>query len=323
MNQKLVDYLENSFIGSYLKNPNITDITYNGKTFFYMDNIRGRKKAKLDITQSEVSDFIRQVANLAEKQFSYSEPYMDFSVSRYRINAVHSSIGRNGDEKVVTFCIRIASIKNKIQNDSSFIPISQIQYLKDSLKQKQSIVIAGATGSGKTELQKYLINLLEPNTRVIVIDNVQELECLRENEDLDLTSWQVNQKDQQRCFESLIRNALRSNPDWLIVSESRGQEMSDTLLSVMTGHPIITTLHAYTLEEIPHRITRMVLLANQNQKYEDVYNDVVNHFQTYVYLTREISKDGKVHRYVSKMGQIDPKTKKIRTIFERNSYEEA
>lgn len=317
MNSRLIEYLESSFIGDLLKKENITDISFNGRYFFFMDNIKGRRKANLDIELDKVNDFLRQIANLSESQFSYSEPQMDFSISRYRINAIHSSIGRYKDDKVPTFSIRIASEKNRIQEDKHFMDKEVKKYIQNLLDTNQSIVIAGSTGTGKTELQKYLISLLKPYTRVIVIDNVQELECLREYEDLDLTSWQVNQRIYERSFESLIRNALRSNPDWLLIAESRGREMSDVLLSVMSGHPIITTLHAYNVDEVPHRISRMVQLKNENQHYEDIFKDVTSHLKNYIFLEREIDKSGKVHRYIKSIGQYDEKNQKMKIIYER------
>ena len=321
MNERLIDYLENSFISPLLKNEDITDVSYNGANVFYMNNKLGRKKSDIQITPNEVSDFVRQIANLAEKQFSYTNPIMDFSISRYRINVVHSSIARYKDEKAISFSIRIASLKNRIVKDSKFATKEQMEHIKKIIESHESIVIAGATGSGKTELQKHLLSLLPPYSRIIVIDNVQELECLREYEDLDLTSWQVNPNNVDRDFEPLIRNALRSNPDWLIISESRGKEMSEVLLSVMSGHPIITTLHADDVTEIPSRIARMVLLKNENQKYEDVFKDVISHFKNYIYLKREVSKDKKVHRYISAIGRVDQKQNQVKKLFERSSYE--
>ena len=145
------------------------------------------------------------------------------------------------------------------------------------LEDEQSIIIAGKTGSGKTELQKYLLSKLKKNTRVIVIDNVQELENLRQFDDLDLTSWQVTPNNPSASMEELIRNALRSNPDWLVVAEARGKEMSEVLTSVMTGHPIISTVHAYSLEAIPKRVCRMIMKSDPSEKYEYIFDDVYEH----------------------------------------------
>ena len=321
MDDRLLTYIESSFLSPLLEKEDVTDISYNGRHIFYMSNIYGRKKSEITIDDAKVMEFLRQIANLSENQFSYSEPNMDFSIGRYRINAVHNSIGRVNDKKAFTFVIRIGSEKNRIEDDKNFIDKKGLSILQKMLDNEESIIIAGATGTGKTEFQKYLLSLLKPNARIIVIDNVQELECLRECEDLDLTSWQVNQQSYERSFESLIRIALRSNPDWLIISESRGREMSDILLSVMSGHPLLTTLHAYSIEEVPHRISRLVQLKNENQRYEDIYRDVTSHIKNYVFLERHINKDGKVIRYVKAIGTIDETTKIIKTIYERKKYE--
>ena len=305
MNTKLIEYIENSFLKPLLDVETITDISYNGVSIFYMDNIKGRKKSTIEVTSEEAMDFIRQIANLAERQFSYTIPTLDISISRYRINAQHSSIVRVGDEKAISFAIRLASKEIRINDRSSFMEVEARKLLLNAINDKKSIVIAGPTGSGKTELQKYLISKLEDFTRVIIIDNVQELDYVRFNPNLDVTSWQISPSIQQGSAQELIRNALRNNPDWLVVAESRGKEMSDALNAVMTGHPIITTLHAKAIEAIPRRMMRMVQMNENKESPEDILNDIYEHIDYYVYLNRKISKDKKVIRFVESIACVN------------------
>ena len=82
------------------------------------------------------------------------------------------------------------------------------------------------------------------------------------------------------------------------------KEMNEVLTSVMTGHPIITTVHAKSLEAIPKRICKMILSADTTQKYEDIFEDVFEHVKYYVYLNRKFAKDGKVHRFVESIGEL-------------------
>ncbi len=319
MNNRLLIYIESSFLSPLLEDENVTDISYNGVSLYYMHSYLGRKSFDYELSKEEAMDFIRQIANFAEKQFSYSEPILDISIDRYRINAVHSSIVRVGDEKSISFSIRIGSKVNRIKGDDDFMSLEMKQYLISLLKNHESLVIAGATGCGKTELQKYLIGLLDDNSRIIVIDNIQELDGLRDEKKLDLTSWQVFPNVIERTFESLIRNALRSNPDWLIIAESRGKEMADILLSITSGHPIITTMHAGDISEIPIRISRMIQLSNPNQRFEDVLSDVKNNFVNYVYLKREFLEGGVVKRYIDSIARINSKTKDMEIVLERNN----
>ena len=316
MNERLLTFIESSFLKPLLEIETITDISYNGVSIFYMDNVLGRRKYKEIITSEQAIDFVRQIANLSERQFSYTTPTLDFSISRYRINAQHSSIVRVGDEKSVSFSIRIGSNKNRIEDDPKFMDKEARKILSDAIEQKKSIVIAGATGSGKTELQKYLISHLEDYTRVIIIDNVQELDYVRFNENLDVTSWQISPTIPKGNAQELIRNALRNNPDWIVVAESRGKEMADALNAVMSGHPIITTLHARSVESIPHRILRLVQSGNKDEKAEDILSDIYEHFDYYVYLERVISKNKKVERFVSSIAVID-QNKQFKVIYER------
>lgn len=303
MNNKLINFVEESFLKPILKDNKVTDITYNGVGIFYVHNDKGRQKSNIKVTNNDALDFIRQIANLSEKQFSYSVPHLDVSFGKYRLEAVHQSIVRVGDDKSCSFALRIGSIKNRIQNDKKFISAKALTFLLNAMDKEESLVIAGPTGSGKTELQKFLLSKLKKNTRIIVIDNIQELENLRVNDDLDLTSWQILDNNQFGSIQQLIKVALRSNPDWLVISESRGEEMNDILNSVLTGHPIITTIHAKSIEEIPKRICRMIEMANINQKHEDVMEDVVSTFKTYVFLNRNYL-NGNVERYVESIGRI-------------------
>ena len=177
-----------------------------------------------------------------------------------------------------------------------------LQVLIDS---NVSIVIGGLTGSGKTELQKYLISLMRENTRTIVIDNILELDQLKVEQTLDLNIWQVDEKRPSASIENLVRNALRSNPDWLIVAESRGKEMLDVLNSSLTGHPIITTLHAFDAQSMPHRMVRMVMMNEQRMAFEDIYADIAYHMRFYIYLKRKYTVNGVVQRYISSISYLN------------------
>lgn len=318
MNKKLLDYIDSSFLAPLLLSPTITDISYNGVDLFYQDNEKGRQKSGMKIETHLVIDFIRQIANLSEQQFSYSNPILDVSVGRYRINAVHGAIVRVENDRAISFSIRIASYKLRISDDGSFMPHEIYSLLLTLIKCHISLVIGGETGTGKTELQRLLLSHVEKNGRVIVIDNIQELEAIRQNAETDITSWQVNDSIQDASFENLIRNAVRSNPDWLIVAEARGKEMNDVLNAVMTGHPIITTIHSKDIHSMPSRMARMVMMQNNLVKYDSIMDDIAKHFPILVYLSR-VEVKGKILRYLSEIGELCEETKQVSLIYEKKN----
>ena len=318
--ERIVNYIENSFIGSLLKDENITDISYNGSSIFYLHNVEGRKKSDIQISNGDVKDFIRQIANLTEKQFSFQSPILDVSAGRYRLNAMHNSIGRFEESQAITFCVRIASKKPRITDDSDFITKEIISLIKAIVQLKIPIVIGGITGSGKTEFQKYLLSKMEPSTRLIIIDNVLELCQTKYTEQLDVNVWQADEKSISMSVQLLVKNALRNNPDWLIIAESRGGEMLEILNSVMTGHPVITTLHAQSIETMPNRIARMVMMNDKRSDYKEVIQDVYDNFPIHIFLKRKISKNGRVKRYIDSIGLFD-KRGRIHRLYEFNQGE--
>ena len=116
---KIVSFFEESFLKDLLSNDKVTDISYNGENLFYVHNDLGRQKSDIQLTKQEAKDFIRQIANLSEKQFSYQMPELDVSFGRYRFNALHQSICRKNNEESVCFSIRIASSSLRFNEDDS------------------------------------------------------------------------------------------------------------------------------------------------------------------------------------------------------------
>lgn len=319
--EKLKEFLETSFISPLLEKEGITDISYNGEYIFYQSNKFGRRKSEIDVTPSQVASFLRQIANYSEKQFSFLDPILDVSFSRYRINATFLSLTRVRNKKSYSFSIRIAYEGSVLENDDSFFGGNSKRILLKAIKNKQSIVIGGETGAGKTELQKYLLMRLEPSSRVIVIDNVEELEMVRVDDNLDLTSWVVDERNKKASYASLIKNALRNNPDYLVLAESRGEEMLDALNCVMSGHPIITTMHAKDIKAMPYRMARMAMMGEKKLEYDDLLGDIYHHFSLFVYVKRDLI-DGQVKRFIEAIAKPNEKKKTVEIVYERNDENE-
>ena len=309
LTNKIISFIESSFLYDLITDEEITDISFNGESLFYLHNQKGRKKSQIRISNSDAKDFVRQIANLSEKQFSFQNPTLDVSAGKYRFNAVHNSIARFGDDDAITFSMRVASSKPRITDESGFLTPQLVKLFELFIKSNISIVIGGVTGSGKTEFQKYLLNKMKEAMRVIVVDNVLELSQGQINSEADINVWQVDDRNTSLSIQNLVRNALRSNPDWVIVAESRGGEMLEILNSAMTGHPIITTIHARSVENMLARIVRMIMMNDKRSNYREILEDVSDSFPVHVFLKRKILKNGQVKRFIDSIHYVDRKGK--------------
>jgi pilus assembly protein CpaF len=309
-------FLENSFLSPLLAKEEVTDISFNGTCLYFATNSHGRAKADLDASSEKVGDFLRQVANLTERQFSYSHPILDVSFGRYRLNAVHSSLARARNARTYSFSLRIESGASRLDGDKGFFGGDSQNLLLSLLRRNESIAIGGKTSSGKTELEKWLLGRMPPATRVIVIDNVEELDLV-ENPAIDLTMWIVNEAIPSATFSFLIKNALRNDPDYIIVAEARGAEMLDALNSAMSGHPIITTLHARDAKAMPARMARLAMIGGENLRMDDLLGDIAHHIRYYVYLEKTASPDGLIRRQIASIDELEEHSRLMKSLYRR------
>lgn len=100
------------------------------------------------------------------------------------------------------------------------------------------ILVTGPTGSGKTTtLYAALHELNKPQNKIITVEDPVEYRLPRVNQ------VQINPKI-NLTFASVLRTALRQDPDIVLIGEMRDTETIEIgLRSAMTGHLVLSTLH--------------------------------------------------------------------------------
>ncbi|MEG0978152.1 MAG: ATPase, T2SS/T4P/T4SS family [Bacilli bacterium] len=298
----LVSFIENSFLKDLLLNDDITDISYNGKEIFYVNNYYGRRKFDHDVTSDEVYLFLRNISNIKDIPFSLSHPIIDLSFSKYRLNATYNNITKKNNNSCYSFSIRKASRVIKITNNDKFFSKKLFSILNLLIVLNKSFLISGPTSSGKSEFQKYLISLLKENTRVIVIDSINELDINYENK-IDITHL-ILEKENVNGFEELLKTSLRYNPDYVILAEARGKEIEYVINSAMSGISTITTLHAPNINLIVSRIVTMLQIQNKNTERDVLEKTILDSFDVFVQLEKYSNEDGSICRRIKDLALI-------------------
>ena len=106
---------------------------------------------------------------------------------------------------------------------------------------KCSFIIAGETGCGKTALLESIINSWPGQPHVITIeDNTLEINVRHAAWTREL----VRTNYEPRAFGRAAKEALRQTPTVVAPGETRGDEAGAILTIAVSGHAILTTLHA-------------------------------------------------------------------------------
>jgi type IV secretion system protein VirB11 len=120
------------------------------------------------------------------------------------------------------------------------------QFLRLAVQSRRNIVVAGATGSGKTTFMKGLVHEIPKDERIITIEDVRELFLPHENCVHLLYSKGGQGKSNVRP-KDLLESCLRMKPDRILLAELRGDECLYYVRNAASGHPgSITSCHAGT-----------------------------------------------------------------------------
>jgi pilus assembly protein CpaF len=143
----------------------------------------------------------------------------------------------------------------------AFTP-QMLALMEASMKARMNVIISGGTGSGKTTLLNTLSSFIQPDHRVITIEDAAELQ-LQQDHVVRLETRPANIEGRGAVTATdLVKNALRMRPDRIIIGECRGAETLDMIQAMNTGHEgSMTTVHANTPRDALSRLETMISMA--------------------------------------------------------------
>lgn len=118
----------------------------------------------------------------------------------------------------------------------------------------------------KTTLLGALLSHAPPNERIVTIEDVAELRITHPH----VVGLQTRQPNLEGAggvgLGRLVREALRMRPDRLVLGECRGEEITDLLAALNTGHDGgAGTLHANSIGDVPARLEALGALAGLSE----------------------------------------------------------
>ncbi len=142
-----------------------------------------------------------------------------------------------------------------------------VDFLCMCIRYGVSFVVAGATSSGKTTLLNALLTSIPDNKRIFTIESgSRELSLLRVkdgkvvNNVVHTLSRPSDNEAYDITQEDLVVASLRFNPDIVVVGEMRDLEAYSAVEASLTGHTVVSTIHA-SAADAAH--TRLALLCQK------------------------------------------------------------
>lgn len=236
-----------------------SDIHISSKNTPYL-RIQGLlRKIEIDnISQEDLSMALKRMMTDEQWELFENEWESDFAISvdnlaRFRVNVYRHMNGLSVAFRIIPYEIKSL--------DDLYMP-EAIKNL--TTKKKGLILCTGPTGSGKSTTLASLLDRINRDKKVHIITIEDPIEYLHSSKKSLIHQRELG--SHTKTFGNALRNALREDPDVILVGEMRDYEtISLALKAAETGHLVLSTLHTNNASETVDRIVDVFPSEQQMQ----------------------------------------------------------
>ena len=301
----------------YLDDPEIEEIWVNAPSRVFVGRGGVAELTPTVIPEHELRDLIERMLQSSGRRIDLSSPFVDASLpdgSRLHV-AIPDVVRKYPAINIRKFTRRLRDLSHLVERDS--LTHDAAQFLRAMVRSGASVLVSGATHTGKTTMVNALLASVSPHERIITVEETFELDLAAR----DVVAMQCRQASLEGSGEitlrRLVKEALRMRPDRLVVGEVREAEALDLLIAMNSGLPSMCTIHANSARDALQKLATLPLLAGRNIDADFIVPTIAQSLDLVVHLGR--AKDGhrQVHSILSPSGAVHARTIEAATIFER------
>lgn len=243
-------------IAQALEDPDVVEIMLNPDGSLWIDRLStGRSPMGVKLSAADGERIIRLVAAHVHAEVHAGKPLLtaELPETGERFEGALPPVAPGPAFALRKRAIGVIRLDDYVAD--GILIASQAAFLRQAVRDRLNILIAGGTSTGKTTLANALLaEIATTGDRVIILEDTVELQCAaRDHVPLRTRAGVVSMAE-------LVRSTLRLRPDRVIVGEVRGGEALDLLKAWGTGHPGgIATVHAGSAEGALLRLEQLIL----------------------------------------------------------------
>lgn len=242
-----------------LLDKNIEDVSCSGVGAIFIEHkiFRSIQAAISFEDEEDLDQFVIWMGEWIKRPVTVRNPIVDAVLpDGSRINIVYGTdISKRGSNfNIRKFSDVPTSVMELIElGTMDYLMAAYISFL---LEEGLNMFVAGATASGKTTTMNAITTFILPDKKIVSIEDTPELQVPHKNWIREVTRGvsRDNTGAEVGMFE-LLKAALRQRPDRIIVGEIRGEEGAIAFQAMQTGHGVISTFHATSVERLVQRLT--------------------------------------------------------------------
>ncbi len=298
----LDDQLAKDPLQIYLADPTISEIMVNGPDEIFVERSGHLERMKEHFnSENHLKEVIERLLDSVGLAVNETNPLCDARLpDGSRMNVITAPLVIGGP--VVTIRKRMADWTLPQYMSVGGMSDDVAGFLRACVQSKVNMVISGGTSTGKTTLVTGMSSFIPSHERVIIIENVSELELAGREHCIRLVAKAANLEGRGEIpLRALVKNALRMRPDRIIIGEARGGEALDVVQAMHTGHDgFITVLHANSPQGALERLQMLMLMSGLDVPPSTCQMQIASAVDLLVHMSRFV--DGS--RRVSAISQV-------------------
>ncbi len=247
--RELAQYSE---IEPFMRDPYIEDISCVGTNHLWIvHKIFGSMRTNIRFKdEEELEDFIYRMTELLNRPASEVKPIVDAALpDGSRLNVIYSKdVSIRGSSFTIRKFTKIPISITQLILWNTISPL-EAAYFWMVISAGASVFISGETAAGKTTTLKAIAAFIDPRAKIYSVEDTPEIYVPHKNWERTVTA------EGKATMFDLLKAALRARPDYIIVGEIRGEEGYIAFQAMQTGHPVMSTFHAGSVNSFIRRIS--------------------------------------------------------------------
>jgi pilus assembly protein CpaF len=292
------------YIEDLYKSKDIEEVQVNNTEIYIM-------KDGISVKYPRHFDSVEQVMRLQERLALYGRARINeqhpichtYMYNKARLTMTQSPYSAFPTIAIRNFILKDPSLSVLIERGTLDLPMAKL--LELLVKYHASIIVAGATKTGKTTTLYALAKEIPVMERVLTLETEFEMMLHERLPGRNIVPFQAL-PEHNISMEDAFKPLLRESPDRIIVGEIRGAEASQAVQAALRGHDTMVSLHSKYRSMIITDIMDMVKQDGRTHDDTMLKNRIGRAFNIVIYQRFVKVNEYKSRRVMTEITEIVP-----------------